>query len=174
MPRHPVHVPDSSLKKLVLLVFLIGLGGGGSEAGDRTKGLWLSSTSADGTLASAGDAAPDPDPGSSLALPSSLALTGDRAAPPSFPSPQPPFRSSAELPPLKLADIFPPRDLSALELDPRRLRVLLATGDVIPARGTDQVIRKQKDDFSYPFAATRDLLADADLTIINLEAPLIK
>jgi len=75
---------------------------------------------------------------------------------------------------LELADIFPPRDLSALQLDRGRLRVLLATGDVIPARGTDRAIRRRGDDFSYPVAATQDLLASADLTVINLEAPLIK
>lgn len=96
-----------------------------------------------------------------------------------LPSPSSPLARASSLnsgqpPILELADIFPPRDLSVLGLDPRRLRVLVATGDVIPARGTDQVIRRQRDDFSYPVAATRDLLADADLTIINLEAPLIQ
>jgi len=170
----PCHIPGPSLQKLVLLVLLIWLGGGGSEVGDRIKGFWFSSASADGTLASAGDAAPDPAPGSSLALPPALALTGDLAAPLSFPWPQPPFLSSGELPSLELADIFPPRDLSALGFDPSRLRVLLATGDVIPARGTDRAIRGQKDDFRYPLRATKDLLANADLTVINLEAPLIK
>ena len=81
---------------------------------------------------------------------------------------------SEQTPALELTDIFPPRDLSVLQLDPSRLRVLLATGDVIPARYTDVVIRSCKDDFFYPFAATKDLLATADLTLINLEAPLIK
>jgi poly-gamma-glutamate capsule biosynthesis protein CapA/YwtB (metallophosphatase superfamily) len=169
-----MHIHGSSLEKLVLLVLLIWLGGGGSEASDRAKGPWVLSAPADGTLSSAEDAMPDPNPGSSLALPFSPALTGDLTAPLSFPSPQPPFLSSGELPPLRLTDIFPPRDLSTLGVDPSRLRVLLATGDVIPARGTDRTIRKQKDDFSYPLRATKDLLANVDLTVINLEAPLIK
>jgi len=84
------------------------------------------------------------------------------------------FLISDQIKDLELADIFPPRDLSSLGLDPSRLRVLLATGDIIPARYTDVVIRSRKDDFSYPFAATRDLLASADLAVVNLEAPLIK
>jgi poly-gamma-glutamate synthesis protein (capsule biosynthesis protein) len=64
--------------------------------------------------------------------------------------------------------------LCPLNLDPSRVRVLLATGDVNPARHTDVIIRSRKDDFSYPFAATKDILRAADLTVINLEAPLIK
>jgi len=91
-----------------------------------------------------------------------------------FPQSGPSFLSPDQLKPLELTDIFPPRDLSALPLDPNRLRVLLATGDVIPARHTDFVIRSRNDDFSYPFAATKDLLAAGDLTLVNLEAPLIK
>jgi poly-gamma-glutamate synthesis protein (capsule biosynthesis protein) len=74
---------------------------------------------------------------------------------------------------LSLADIFPPRDLAALNLDPARLRTLIATGDVIPARYTDATIRQRGDDFLYPVAATKDITSAADLTVINLEAPLI-
>ncbi|MDH7500230.1 MAG: CapA family protein, partial [candidate division NC10 bacterium] len=84
------------------------------------------------------------------------------------------FLTPDQVKPLELSEIFGPRDLSPLPLDPNRLRVLLATGDVMPARQTDSVIRSRKDDFSYPFAATKKILADADLTVINLEAPLIK
>lgn len=77
-------------------------------------------------------------------------------------------------PPLTLADVFPPRDLDSLGLDPTRLRTLVATGDVIPARSVDTIIRKRGDDFAYPLAATKDLLRSGDLTVINLEAPLIE
>jgi len=169
-----MHMPRPSSRRIVLLLLLIWLGGVGSEANDQEKGLRVPSASLQGTPTWAEDATPDPKPSPLLALSPSLAFTGELAAPSSFPSPQPPFLSSGELPALELADIFPPRDLSALGFDPSRLRVLLATGDVIPARGTDQAIRKQKDDFSYPVRATKDLLANADLTVINLEAPLIK
>jgi poly-gamma-glutamate capsule biosynthesis protein CapA/YwtB (metallophosphatase superfamily) len=75
---------------------------------------------------------------------------------------------------LTLAEVFPPRDLSLLKLDPSRVRTLIATGDVIPARYTDVTIRNRGDDFSYPVAATKDITSAADLTVINLEAPLIE
>jgi len=75
--------------------------------------------------------------------------------------------------PLTLADIFPPRELPP-GLDPSRLRTVIATGDVIPARFTDVQIRNRGDDFLWPVAATRDLTSAADLTVINLEAPIIE
>jgi len=90
------------------------------------------------------------------------------------PSPTPTFLQPDQLPPLTLAGVFPPRDLSALRLDPARLRTLIATGDVIPARHTDVVIRSRGDDFLYPIAATKEITAAADLTVINLESPLIE
>ncbi len=73
-----------------------------------------------------------------------------------------------------LDDVFPPRDLAALNLDPARLRTIVATGDVIPARSVDTMIRRRNNDFAYPLARTKDLLGDGDLTVINLEAPLIQ
>jgi len=78
------------------------------------------------------------------------------------------------LPPLTLDEIFPTRDISTLRLDPSRLRTLIATGDVIPARATDGAVRARGDDFLYPVAATKEITASADLTVINLEAPLIE
>jgi poly-gamma-glutamate synthesis protein (capsule biosynthesis protein) len=72
-----------------------------------------------------------------------------------------------------LADVFPPRDISALGLDPARLRTVIATGDVIPARYTDVTIRNRGDDFLYPVRATSHITREADLTVINLEAPLV-
>jgi hypothetical protein len=89
------------------------------------------------------------------------------------PSPTPAFLDSDQLPPLTLDDVFPPRDLSRLRLDPSRIRTLIATGDVIPARYTDVTIRSRGNDFLYPVAATKEITAAADLTIVNLEAPLI-
>lgn len=74
--------------------------------------------------------------------------------------------------PLTLNDIFPPRDISSL--DPSRLRTVIATGDVIPARWTDRQIRQRGNDFFYPLSATADIIAAADLTAINLEAPLVE
>ncbi len=77
-------------------------------------------------------------------------------------------------PPLALADIFPARDLAPIHFDPSRLRVVIATGDVVPARSADVAIRSRMDDFLFPIAATKELLAAGDLTIANLEAALIK
>ena len=62
--------------------------------------------------------------------------------------------TSTPVPALKLADIFPPRDLTPLKLEPSRVRTVIATGDVIPARYTDVIIRQRGDDFLYPVAAT--------------------
>lgn len=77
------------------------------------------------------------------------------------------------VPPLTLGDIFPPRDLSALHLNPSHVRTVITTGDVIPARHVDVTIRRMNDDFMYPVEATKDITSDADITVINLEAPLI-
>ncbi len=92
-----------------------------------------------------------------------------------FPPPTPRLTTSpTPLPALTLADIFPPRDLSALKLDPSRVRTLIATGDVIPARYTDVTIRNLGDDFLYPVAATKEITSNGDLTVVNLEAPLVE
>ncbi len=109
------------------------------------------------------------------------ACEGDDNQPTQSPTPGPspsatasPTPSPTPLPSLTLADVFPPRDLGVLGLDPARLRTVIATGDVIPARYTDVIIRQQGDDFLYPVALTKAITSAADLTVINLEAPLIE
>ena len=76
-------------------------------------------------------------------------------------------------PALSVADVFPPRNLSQYGLDPSRIRTVIATGDVIPARYTDKTIREMNNDFDYTVDQTKQLTADGDITVINLEAPLI-
>ncbi|MBI2029243.1 CapA family protein [Candidatus Gottesmanbacteria bacterium] len=49
---------------------------------------------------------------------------------------------------------------------------IIFTGDVIPARSVNRTM-VGKNDFTYPFLNTADFLKSADLTIINLEAPLV-
>lgn len=49
----------------------------------------------------------------------------------------------------------------------------IATGDVIPARVANYTA-VSKNDFSWPFAKTMNLLKNGDITFINLEAPLVK
>lgn len=85
------------------------------------------------------------------------------------PSPAPP-----PVAPLTLADVFPPRELISLGLDPARLRTVIATGDVIPARYTDVTIRERGDDFLYTVAATSNITRAANITLIDLESPLIE
>lgn len=50
---------------------------------------------------------------------------------------------------------------------------LVFTGDVIPARTVNSTMTRLNN-YRYPFEKTADFLKEADLTIINLEAPLIK
>ncbi len=90
------------------------------------------------------------------------------ASPTPTPGPTP-----GSIPALTIAGVFPPRDLGQYDLDPSRLRTLIATGDVIPARKTDLAIREQGDNFLYPVEKTANIVADADVTVVNLEAPLI-
>ncbi|KKS97606.1 MAG: SH3 type 3 domain-containing protein, poly-gamma-glutamate synthesis protein (capsule biosynthesis protein) [Candidatus Gottesmanbacteria bacterium GW2011_GWA2_43_14] len=49
---------------------------------------------------------------------------------------------------------------------------IITTGDVIPAR-TVNFKMSQNNDFTLPFHKTADFLKNSDMTIINLEAPLI-
>jgi poly-gamma-glutamate capsule biosynthesis protein CapA/YwtB (metallophosphatase superfamily) len=84
-----------------------------------------------------------------------------------------PAPSSAPVPPLTIADVFPPRDLSQYNLDTSHIRTVIATGDVIPARHTDYIIRNMGNNFEYTVDATKDITSAADITVINLEAPLI-
>lgn len=55
---------------------------------------------------------------------------------------------------------------------PNNDHTLIFTGDVIPARSVNSVMVRQNN-FKYPFEKTADFLKNADLTIINLESPLI-
>jgi hypothetical protein len=103
----------------------------------------------------------------------STATPTPTTAPPTL-TPTPIFLEAEQAPNLTLDDIFSQRDLAAMQLDPSRLRTLITTGDVIPGRHTDRIIRAQGDDFLYPFAATQGLLSAADLTVISLEAPIIE
>jgi len=63
------------------------------------------------------------------------------------------------------------KDLSSLTR--QKLVTLIATGDVIPARSVNLKMH-QYNNFKYPFEKTADILSSADITLINLEAPLVK
>lgn len=75
-------------------------------------------------------------------------------------------------PALTLDSMFgTPPDLG--QLDRAELRTLLVTGDVIPGRGVNMRMAQRRD-WLWPFARTAEFLRGADLTFINLEAPLPK
>ncbi len=48
---------------------------------------------------------------------------------------------------------------------------ILFGGDVMLSRGIDDVMRKHHD-FNYPFYQIRDVIAGADIAIVNLESPI--
>jgi len=90
-------------------------------------------------------------------------------APPEF-GDQPSFADrTGRLPVLSLQSLFHPSYL--VPSDPSRIRTLLVTGDVIPARGVDYYATIRHD-FLWPFRRTADYTSKADITYINLESPL--
>jgi len=54
-----------------------------------------------------------------------------------------------------------------------RVRMLVVTGDIIPARSVNFGVVK-RNNFRWPFEKTAEVLKSGDLTFINLESPLIR
>jgi poly-gamma-glutamate capsule biosynthesis protein CapA/YwtB (metallophosphatase superfamily) len=75
-------------------------------------------------------------------------------------------------PPLTIARVFAARAPSLAQYGRKNLRTLIATGDVIPARSVNYKM-VMYNDFLYPFRRTAGYLRSADITLINLESPLI-
>jgi poly-gamma-glutamate synthesis protein (capsule biosynthesis protein) len=85
-------------------------------------------------------------------------------------SDQPSFGDrTGRLPTLSLEELFHPT--YRVPLDPSKIRTLLVTGDVIPARGVDY-FATARHDFLWPFRPTAAYTKNADITYINLESPL--
>jgi poly-gamma-glutamate capsule biosynthesis protein CapA/YwtB (metallophosphatase superfamily) len=83
---------------------------------------------------------------------------------------QPSFADrTGRLPVLSLQNLFHPTYF--VPNDPSRIRTLLVTGDVIPARGVNY-FATSRHDFLWPFRPTADYTKNADVTLINLESPL--
>jgi poly-gamma-glutamate capsule biosynthesis protein CapA/YwtB (metallophosphatase superfamily) len=83
---------------------------------------------------------------------------------------QPSFATRTGRPPaLSLQELFHPTYF--VPDDPTKIRTLLVTGDIIPARGVNY-FATIKHDFLWPFRPTADYTKNADITYINLEAPL--
>ena len=91
--------------------------------------------------------------------------TSSSASPSAQPSPSPSAVAG-----ISLDAIFGKApDLSRIP-DSRKV-TMVVTGDVIPARNTNEQMLK-KNDFNWPFEATTDYLHSGDIEFINLEAPL--
>jgi poly-gamma-glutamate capsule biosynthesis protein CapA/YwtB (metallophosphatase superfamily) len=83
---------------------------------------------------------------------------------------QPSFATRTGRPPaLSLQELFHPT--YNVPEDPTKIRTLLVTGDIIPARGVNY-FATVKHDFLWPFRPTADYTKNADITYINLESPL--
>ena len=83
---------------------------------------------------------------------------------------QPSFANrTGRLPILSLQSLFHPTYI--VPADPSKIRTLLVTGDVIPARGVNY-FATVRHDFLWPFRPTADYTRNADMTLINLESPL--
>src|SRR5258708_3564152 len=83
---------------------------------------------------------------------------------------QPSFSNrTGQLPVLSLQSMFHPS--YTVPGDPSRIRTLLVTGDVIPARGVNYFATTRRD-FLWPFRRTADYTKNPDITYLNLEAPL--
>ena len=97
------------------------------------------------------------------AIPGPLVAAPDAQDQPSF------ANRTGQLPALSLQGLFHPT--YTVPGDPSRIRTLLVTGDIIPARGVDY-FATQRNDFLWPFRRTADYTKNADITYINLESPL--
>jgi poly-gamma-glutamate synthesis protein (capsule biosynthesis protein) len=84
---------------------------------------------------------------------------------------QPSFAFRTGRPPaLSLQELFHPR--YNVPADPSLVRTLLVTGDIIPARGVAWSAIDVHHDYLWPFRPTADYTRNADVTYVNLEAPL--
>jgi poly-gamma-glutamate capsule biosynthesis protein CapA/YwtB (metallophosphatase superfamily) len=75
-------------------------------------------------------------------------------------------------PPLTIASVFAAQPPSLAQYGRQNLRTLIATGDAIPARSVNYKMVTYND-FLYPFRRTAGYLRSGDMTLINLESPLI-
>ncbi len=58
-------------------------------------------------------------------------------------------------------------------LSAEKVKTIIFTGDIVPARFVNYKIL-ENNDFNWPYLKTKDLTRSADFTVINLETPLIK
>lgn len=82
------------------------------------------------------------------------------------------INKGVEIAPINLDQIFISDHKNIATLSAQKLRTVIATGDVIPARAVNYQVISRKD-FKWPYLKTADFLNKADITFINLETPLI-
>lgn len=75
--------------------------------------------------------------------------------------------------PVTLEGIFGGGHNEVKDLPTEKIRTLITTGDVIPARAVNFKVVKLNN-FLWPWEKTAEVLRAGDLTLINLEAPLLK
>src|SRR6266851_5023541 len=72
---------------------------------------------------------------------------------------------------MSLQELFHPTYV--VPVDPSLVRTMIVTGDIIPARGVAwEAAVVHHNDFVWPFRPTADFTKNADITYVNLEAPL--
>ncbi len=105
--------------------------------------------------------------GRQVASPVAFGRSPSPAAPSAAPSP-----TATPLPDVDPLAIYSGAPPSFPGVDPAQLRLMVVTGDMIPARETGHLIRV-RGDWTYPLAATKDILQSGDVTFVNLESPLL-
>ena len=105
--------------------------------------------------------------------PTSGAADGSPVAGKSSPTSRPTPTPKPTPPALSLTSIFGTDKPDLSQYDQSQVRVITATGDVIPAREVNYQVL-QHHDFLYPWRQTADYLKSSDLLYINLESPLLK
>lgn len=82
------------------------------------------------------------------------------------------FLAINDSPALTLSQILDKNFVIAAGTDMNKVYTVVTTGDIIPARGVDMQIRAQGINYPFTGQGIKDLLSKADLTVIDLEAPL--
>lgn len=85
-----------------------------------------------------------------------------------------PFATATPLPiqPLSIERVFQTDHTWTASLPQDKTVTMIATGDVIPARSVNYKMATGHG-FRWPFEKTADVLSSADMTLINLETPLL-
>ena len=122
-----------------------------------------------GALLVACSSAPPAPPTTAASPTAATAIASAAVPPPSAAPPLPPTAAPPGLTPEAMTSGLPP-DLSSFPASD--LRVLVVTGDVIPARLVNLALRRLND-YGRPFRAVAPLLAQGDLRLVDLEAPLL-